>query len=71
MKLHEADEIVSSKTNYVKGANEAKEQCMHCSPVPNIENTSQILVVNVNMSCPRKREKLARATVSTLNRYFI
>lgn len=34
-------------------------------------NTSQILVVNINMSCPRKREKLARNTVGSINRYFI
>lgn len=48
-----------------------KNNTQHCSPVPSMGNTSQILVVNVNMSCPRKREKLARKTVGSINRYFI
>lgn len=47
-----------------------KNNTQHCSPVPSMGNTSQILVINVNMSCPRKREKLARKTVGSINRYF-
>lgn len=67
MKLHEADEIdVSSETNYVKGADEAKEQCT--ALFPSIKYGKHL--TNTGCKCKHELSKEKRKIGQKNSRYF-